>query len=154
MKQMINIKKKSVLPLFDLVYILILLPLLFSCDKRDNPVPVARFSVTIDLSLPPYNRDAFVVNYYNGRIVGIAGVLVLRKLTGDGYNVFERYCPHDQKISCKAEFDEDFATATCTCCESQFLIANPDGDVVEGPSVYPLKTYKSKLDGNRLTIYN
>lgn len=156
MKQPFDIKTNCALTPLSLIYFLILLSLSSSCDKRNNPVPVARFSITIDLNLPDYNKDAFILNYdpYTRRVVGVSGVLIKRDLTGDGFNAFERYCPHDQKTSCKVKFDEDLSTATCPCCESQFLIASPDADVLDGPSVYPLKTYKTRLEGRRLTIYN
>lgn len=157
--QLIDMKKCGWGTLFNLIYISTLLTLLSSCDKRDNPIPTVRFSVTIDLSLPDYNKDAFELDYdyITRRIVGISGVLIVRGVTSggtEGYNAFERYCPHDQKTSCKVSFDDDFTTATCPCCESQFLIATPDGDVLEGPAVYPLKTYKTRLEGRRLIIYN
>lgn len=159
MKQMINIKRNCwVLP-SNLIFFVTLLFLLSACDKRDNPVPTARFTVTINLSLPDYNKEYFILNYdpYNHRTIGISGILIVRGATNDGtqgYNAFERFCPHDQKISCKVNFDDDFTTATCPCCESQFFIGSFDGDIIKGPTDYPLKTYKTRLEGRRLTIYN
>lgn len=153
---MVKIKMKCWVILFKLILILLLPNLFSSCEKHKNPVPVARFSVTIDLDHPDYIKESFVLNYdpYTRRVVGVSGVIVVRKVTGDGYNVFERYCPYDQKTSCKVNLDKDFPSATCPCCESRFFIGTSEGDVLDGPSVYPLKTYKTRLDGHRLTIYN
>lgn len=159
MKQSFDIKTSCALAPLSLICFLILLCLSSSCDKRNNPVPVARFSITINLDRPDYIKESFTLNYdpYTHRTVGVAGVLVVRGVTSDGtegYNAFERYCPHDQKTSCKVKFDDVFIYATCPCCESQFFIGSFDGDIIKGPTDYPLKTYKTRLEGRRLTIYN
>lgn len=154
---MINFKKNRFQTIIRVIYISAFVLFLSSCDKDENPIPTARFSVTIDLNLPDYNKDAFTLYQVHGRRVGVSGVLVVRGIMSDGtsgYNVFERYCPYDKKSDCTVKFSNDFATASCSCCQSQFFIASTDGDVLEGPSRYPLKTYKTSLSGNRLTIYN
>lgn len=129
-----------------------------SCDKRENPIPIARFNVTIDLNLPDYNKNNFtLIRDFSGRKIGVSGVLISRGTGSDGsvqYFAFERYCPHDQSISCNVDFDDDFTTATCSCCKSQFLVATQDGDILSGPSKFPLKTYHTRLNNNLLTIYN
>ncbi len=139
-------------------YILLLISLssvLFnSCETERHPVPNYRFSVTIDLNLPDYNSEFFTLNRDRyGRKAGISGVLIIRK-GFDEYYAFERYCPHDKSENCKVSFDDDGFTATCSCCQSHFLVAISDGDVIEGPAKYPLKTYRTRLDKNLLTIYN
>ena len=104
--------------------------------------------------LPDYNKDVFSVrNDRYGNRVGVSGVIVYR-MAFDEYHVFERYCPHDQKLTCAVDIAPGNTTAVCPCCESEFLIATQDGDVVSGPSVYSLKTYRTRMDGNYLVIYN
>ena len=140
-------KKNSVL-------ILVTLILTFGCKKDEHPVPNYRFTAYIDLMLPDFNKDVFTVSYdRDGSRVGVSGVIVYR-MAFDDYYVFERYCPHDQKLTCAVEIAKGNTTAICPCCESEFLIVAPDGDVVAGPSVYALKTYRTRMDGNYLVIYN
>ncbi len=138
-------------------FFVLLLMLTISCDKNENPIPVVRFNVTIDLNLPDYNKDNFTLTRVGTQKVGVSGVLIKRGIGSDGsvqFFAFERYCPHDQSLTCSVAFDDDFATATCSCCESQFLVATQDGDIINGPSKYPLKTYQTRLVNNLLTIYN
>lgn len=138
------------------IYVCLLVTLIFAfgCKKEEHPVPNYRFTAYIDLGLPDYNRDVFTVSYDRyGNRVGVAGVIVYR-VAFDAYYVFERYCPHDQKLTCAVKVEEGNTTAKCPCCESEFLIAAQDGDVLEGPSVYSLKTYRTRMDGNYLVIYN
>jgi len=129
---------------------------LFGCKKDKHPVPNRRFNVTIDLMLPDYHVNPFIITRSSlGEMVGVSGVIVYRG--GDGnYYAFERYCPHDQDFSCVVSPDPEATVASCSCCGSRFLIASPDGDVLEGPSKYFLKRYNTSVSssGTYLTIYN
>ncbi len=138
------------------LYLFLALTLIFAigCKKDEHPVPNYRFTAYIDLGLPDYNRDVFTVkNDRFGNRVGVSGVIVYR-MGPQEYFVFERYCPHDKKSTCVVDVAAGNTTAICPCCESEFLIAAPDGDVIEGPSVYSLKTYRTHMEGNYLVIYN
>lgn len=129
----------------------------FGCKEDDHPVPNQRFTAYINLMLPDYiNKDAFVAIYdsYGSRI-GIGGVIVYR--VGDGrYYVFERYCPHDEKLTCLVDLEEGNTSAQCPCCESRFFIISETGDRIEGPSDYSLKPYRNRVEpnGTILVIYN
>lgn len=136
------------------VFLTLTLVFAFGCKKDEHPVPNYRFTAYIDLGLPDYNRDVFTA--YNDRFgnrVGVAGVIVYR-MGRDEYYVFERYCPHDKKLTCAVDIAAGNTTAICPCCESEFLIAVPDGDVIDGPSVYSLKAYRTRMDGSYLVVYN
>jgi len=135
-------------------YLIIALILFLGCKSDEHPVPNYRFTAYIDLMLPNYNKDVFIVDYDRyGNRVGVGGVIVYRELSGE-YFAFERYCPYDEKISCRVEIAEGNTTAVCPCCGSEFLIISQDGDVLEGPSVYSLKTYHTRIENGELVIYN
>jgi nitrite reductase/ring-hydroxylating ferredoxin subunit len=138
------------------IVIILLVTLIFAlgCKKDEHPVPNNRFTAYIDLRLPEYNTNVFTVGYDRfGSRVGVAGVIVYR-VALDEYYVFERYCPHDQELKCAVDIADGNTTAICPCCESEFLIAAQDGDVIDGPSDYSLKTYRTRMDGSFLVIYN
>ena len=127
---------------------------LFGCKKEEHPVPNYRFKAYVNLGLPDYNQQAFTLrtDSYGAR-VGVAGVIVYR-LAMDEYYAFERYCPHDKDPQCAVAPDEDPTLAVCPCCGSKFLLLSEIGDVVEGPSAYSLKRYKTRVEGSTLIIYN
>ncbi|WP_158522794.1 Rieske (2Fe-2S) protein [Geofilum rhodophaeum] len=127
---------------------------LFGCKKEEHPVPNYRFTAYVDLMLPDYNQQVFTLrtDSYGAR-VGVAGVIVYR-LAMDEYYAFERYCPHDKDPQCAVAPDEDPTLAVCPCCGSKFLLLSEIGDVVEGPSAYSLKRYKTRVEGSTLIIYN
>jgi nitrite reductase/ring-hydroxylating ferredoxin subunit len=128
--------------------------LLSGCSKDDYPVPNVSFTAYIDIHLPDYSGTAFTVNRDRyGNQIGVAGIIVYR-LSDIEYYAFERYCPHDQKINCKAVLADDKSTAVCTCCESEFLILSPTADVVSGPSKLGLKNYRTRIDGPYLVVSN
>lgn len=126
--------------------------LLFGCKKEEHPVPNYRFSAYVDLMLPDYNQQVFTLrtDSYGAR-VGVAGVIVYR-LAMDEYYAFERYCPHDKDPQCAVA--PDATRAVCHCCGSRFLLLSEIGAVVEGPSAYSLKRYKTRVEGSTLIIYN
>lgn len=128
--------------------------LLFGCNKEEHPVPNYRFSAYVNLGLPDYNEQVFALrtDTYGAR-VGVAGVIVYREAM-DEYYAFERYCPHDKDPQCAVAPDEDPTLAVCPCCGSKFLLLSEIGDVVEGPSAYSLKRYKTRVEGSTLIIYN
>lgn len=129
--------------------------LLFGCKKEEHPVPNYRFSAYVNLGLPDYNQQVFALrtDTYGAR-VGVAGVIVYR-VAMDEYYAFECYCPHDKDPQCRVAVDkEDPTLAVCPCCGSRFLLLSEIGDVVEGPSAYSLKRYKTRVEGSTLIIYN
>ena len=127
---------------------------LSGCSKDEHPVPNVSFTAYIDIYLPDYAGTVFTVNRDRyGNQIGVAGVIVYR-LSDVEFYAFERYCPHDQKISCKVTLAEDNSVAICNCCKSEFLVLSPSGDVVSGPSKYGLKYYKTRIDGPYLVIFN
>lgn len=127
---------------------------LFGCSKEDNPVPNVSFTAYIDILLPDYSGTVFTINRDRyGNLIGISGIIVYR-LSDVEFYAFERYCPHDQKLTCKVSVGDDNSIAQCNCCQSEFLILSPTGDVVSGPAQIGLKRYKTRIEGSYLVVYN
>ena len=139
---------------FIILTILFFFLLLPSCSKDDDPVPNVSFTAYIDIFLPDYSKTVFTVNRDRyGNQIGVSGVIVYR-LSNSEFYAFERYCPHDQKLSCRVALDDDNSMAICPCCKSEFLVLSSTGDVVSGPSRYSLKYYRTRIDGTYLVISN
>ena len=137
--------------------IFITLLLLANCNKdHEEVIPNVSFHVTIDLTDPKYSsRNTFIVHKdVAGNRAGINGVVVYR-LTSDTYYAFDLMCPNEKKVTCLVGLKDD-VTCECPCCKSQFLIAVQYGDVIEGPSPWPLKSYKTRVTngGTTLAIWN
>ena len=143
---------------FKLLLLSILTFFLFSCEKN-NVVPNIRFEVTINLSDPKYaGKEVFnlvdVEDWWSKAWVrvGYSGVIVCKS---DFYRAYEKYCPHDQQITCTVSYNEKENTvAICNCCKTEFLLLT--GEVIEGASNYGLKEYKTQYDiqRNLLRIWN
>jgi nitrite reductase/ring-hydroxylating ferredoxin subunit len=88
----------------------------------------------------------------DGNLVGINGIIVYR--AGDQFYAFERMCPYEKETSCSVMIpsDDDPTIANCECCNSQFLVVDPDGSVIEGPATWGLKRYNARLQGHMLVI--
>lgn len=124
-----------------------------SCKKTDEPLPNLAFSGSIYLNDPLFASTSFTVKYdTNHNKLGINGVVVYR-FSPNEYYVFDLMCPHDVNIECSVGINND-VTCKCSCCGSSFLIAGDNAPVVEGPSKWGLKPYKSQVNGDYLSIWN
>ncbi len=140
-----------------LFFIFVTLLLFTNCNKdHEEVIPNVSFHITINLDNPEYNSQNTFIVYRgdNGYRAGINGVVVYR-LTSDTYYAFDLMCPNEKKVTCLVGLKDD-VTCECPCCKSQFLIAVPYGDVIEGPSPWPLKGYKTQVmnGGSTLAIWN
>jgi len=114
--------------------------LLDSCTKiNDTPQgPSANF--TLDLSSSAYsalqNPGRYV--YKNGVIVANTGQ--------NNFIAVSQTCTHQ---GCTVQFDNSSGDFVCPCHGGTF---SQSGKVLFGPPAYPLKTYKTSLSGNILTI--
>ena len=135
-------------------FILFTLILLFStCGDHEEVIPKVRFSVSIDLTDPKYSSESTFIVYRDaaGNRAGINGVVVYR-LTNDTYYAFDLMCPNEKQNHCLVTIKDD-VTCECPCCESQFLIAVPYGDVLSGPSPWPLQGYKTEVTGGGTILH-
>lgn len=82
---------------------------------------------------------------------GVRGIILYRK-TVQEFIAFERNCTYQPLDSCATvEVDESLLFMVCPCCGSTFdFEGNPTG----GPAEWPLKRYRTYLDGNFVTITN
>lgn len=137
----------------------ILFGLVFSqCKKEDDPLPLAVVNIYIEpnstlyINLNTVGGSEYITANYPSR-----GLIVYRISVND-FVAFERTCPHDPDACCdedgcsRLNVEPDGIIIKDSCCESQYLIL--DGSNVSGPSVKPLKQYRTSYDGKTLHIYN
>jgi nitrite reductase/ring-hydroxylating ferredoxin subunit len=73
---------------------------------------------------------------------------------GDGYYAYDRTCPHDYAESASSiKVNVDFTIATCPECGTTYALA-AFGTPASGPGKYPLKNYRTSLEGRYLRIWN
>ncbi len=135
--------------------VLLLVALISGCEKgTDDGFPETQFTGIFNLNDPLYSGDSFsaTVDLY-GNWVGLAGIIVYR-VSATEYYAYERMCPNEKKLTCRALIDpeENPYIAECECCGSQFLITTGYGDIVEGPSTWPLKAYQTSVQGSMLVV--
>jgi len=139
-----------------LFFLFTLVLLFISCGEHEEVIPKVSFSVTIDLTDPRYSsQSTFIVKRgIDGARAGINGVVVYR-MSSDTYYAFDLMCPKEKQFHCLVDIKDD-VTCECSHCGSQFLIAVPYGDVISGPSPWPLQGYKTQVTGGGtiLNIWN
>jgi nitrite reductase/ring-hydroxylating ferredoxin subunit len=140
-----------------LLFITIIILLFSTCNKgKEEIIPNVSFYVSVNLDDPLYSsKNTFViVNDVAGNRAGINGVVVYR-LTNDTYYAFDLMCTNEKRPSCMVSIEDDI-TCKCPCCNSQFLIATPYGDVISGDAPWPLKAYQTSITGGGtiLNIWN
>jgi len=127
-----------------------------TCKEHEDIIPNVSFNVSIDLTDPQYSSQNTFLFYkdLSGNRAGINGIVVYR-LTSDTYYAFDLMCPNEKQNHCLVEIKDD-VTCKCPCCDTEFLISVPYGDVIEGPSPWPLKGYKTQVTngGTVLNIWN
>ncbi|OFY66309.1 MAG: hypothetical protein A3H98_02825 [Bacteroidetes bacterium RIFCSPLOWO2_02_FULL_36_8] len=121
-----------------------------SCKKDENPTPSVNINFDIIVTNIEYkelwNDGGFV--YVTG---GVKGIIIYRR-NEDEYLAIERNCTYKPQDSCAiAEVDASKQYMNCKCCASRFAW---DTSVMKGPATIPLRQYGTKLDGNRLYVYN
>jgi nitrite reductase/ring-hydroxylating ferredoxin subunit len=134
--------------------LLMLLPLLFACDKESfnnhNPnIENYSFSAELNTNLPLYNDLKYAGNgvYVSG--YGARGLWVF--YTGSGYNAFDAACPN-QPISACSTLTRTGGTLICPCDDVQYSLftGQPQGVEME----YPLKQYRVEVNGDIVRVYN
>jgi nitrite reductase/ring-hydroxylating ferredoxin subunit len=137
---------------------------LISCENNKNDViPDEYVDFTIDLMDFPNiysvigsdTVDANDLRIDQRRYAGgFNGNGIIIYSGADGYYAYDRTCPHDyveSGLSVKVKID--FTIATCPKCSTSYALA-AYGTPASGPGRYPLKNYKTRLDGRFLTVWN
>lgn len=125
---------------------------LSNCRKPndEHTVPQVAVNIDIDVNLAQYNNLNFIGGwvYLDG---GYNGILAYRATT-DVIAAYDRQAPYKVSKHCQVIADSSGVTCTDTCSGSKWLLY--DGQLVKGPSPYPLKQYITTFDGIRLSISN
>lgn len=123
-----------------------------ACQPQLPPyeVPYADFDdIVINLNLPSYNdlstdKAAMTIDG------GVRGIILYRKSETE-YLAFERNCSYQPEQACATvDIDNSTLYMTDSCCGSSFSFTS--GDPIGGPAIYPLRRYRTFLDGSILTI--
>lgn len=136
--------------------------LLNACDNnRNNPsnIPNVPVNLTINLDLPLYQNLNFIGQYvYEDG--GNKGIVIIHHTNGSFYAI-ERTCAYEPLSQCNLiEVNEALTRLRCgvshnndftPCCGSEYFM---DGQVIQGPTQYPLKHYNVRKSGSYLYISN
>lgn len=138
--------KKSIL-------LFLILPILLSCSNsgfnNNNPyIPNYSFSVEINTNFGSFSNLNFVSNaiYYNGPGVGAKGIFVFN--TGTGFNAFDAACPNQAINSCGV-MSINGINVKCPCDNQEYSLFTGQGKLQ-----YPLKQYRTEVNGTIIRIYN
>ncbi|ESU29114.1 hypothetical protein FLJC2902T_11530 [Flavobacterium limnosediminis JC2902] len=135
-------------------FFLILATIVFiSCNKDDGPnnnnpyLPNYPVNLQINMSLPAYSSLQFPSNavYVGG--YGVRGIIVFN--TGSGYNAFDAACPNQALSNCST-MTVSGINAVCACDQKQYSLFT--GLAAGGQ--YPMKQYRTTVNGSVITIYN
>ncbi|HAJ98866.1 MAG TPA: hypothetical protein DCM62_02455 [Bacteroidales bacterium] len=130
---------------------LLLLPVVNSCiPDTHHPVPFVHVDFAINVESP----HVLALNAIHGHAIfsgGYAGIIIFRRSI-DEFVAFDRACPHHPFDPCGRITQINAPIATCPCCQSSFLML--DGNIISGPSRFPLKTYRASFQHPWLRITN
>ena len=139
------------------ISLLLLLPLLFACDKdsnrrNNNPfLPDYSFSVSINMNLPQYNGLTNPITPVAIDIegAGISGLIAM-KISDTDYRIWEASCPNQYPSGCsKMTFEPGSTTITCSCEDFAYDIFSGVGG-----GTYTMKPYRYEIQGNVIRMYN
>jgi nitrite reductase/ring-hydroxylating ferredoxin subunit len=132
-----------------------------SCKKVENPVPVWRVYLNLDLTfedkelkaVPSYKtftlKDA---NLAQGESVGFGGVLVVHNMF-DEYRAFDLACPYEAKQNVLIEVDNEVLYAVCPVCGTKYDVGTGNG-APSGPGRHYLRIYNVVRNGSKLIVTN
>jgi nitrite reductase/ring-hydroxylating ferredoxin subunit len=138
-----------------ILLILFLFPVFInnSCkkDKNEDLIPNIAVDFYINIASTQYLELHSVGGWVNVT-GGVRGIIIYRKSI-DEFMAYERNCTYQPSNSCaRVSVDNTNLMAIDSCCGSKFLLT--DGSVIKSPATYPLKQYRTSLDGNILHVYN
>lgn len=141
------------------VILSIIIALFSGCKDSDNEeiIPYVQFYGYIYLSDPNYLNPPFIAyTDMNFSTLGISGVVVYMS-TSDSYFAYDLMCPYEKSTGALVKIDpKDDGFVVCPKCGSTYSISGGYGDIIKGPSKYPLKTYSTQYESsdNTLAIWN
>ena len=112
-------------------------------------------NVRVNFTIYPDNVNYYNLNFIGGHEYftgGVAGIIVYR-IDMSNFVAYDRACPHDwEEPDAWLSVDESGLMIVDEHCGSRFNIL--DGSIIDGPSRFHLKCYKTSYDGRRLRIYS
>ncbi len=137
-----------------ILLITLVLVLNMGCDKEsasnDNPyLPNYGFNVEINRSLPLYSNLQFPGNAVKVNIggAGIRGLIVFN--SGSGILAFDGACPN-QDLSACSTLTLSGIEAICPCDDAHYNLYTGESPGKQ----YPLKQYRTEVNGNLIRVYN
>lgn len=137
------------------------LALLVCCEKAENQrnpfLPEARFSFTINMNLPAYNKlkSPLIPVYIGNSGVGLQGVYVMNS-GGNNYVAWEASCPNHNVKNCEKLHLKDSFYVVCPCDEHLYSLVN--GTLIKQgkntEKTYPLLNYRIAATETTLRVYN
>jgi nitrite reductase/ring-hydroxylating ferredoxin subunit len=138
---------KNLILLFSIVALL-------SCDdntvNNNNPnLPNYTFTVNIDTNLPSYSALSFAGNgiKITQSGVGVRGIFVFN--TGSGYTAWDAACPNQALGNC-SNMTLNGTNAQCPCDSKLYSLYTGQSAGMQ----YPLKQYRTELNGTLIRVYN
>jgi nitrite reductase/ring-hydroxylating ferredoxin subunit len=139
---------------------------LSSCNKKNDVIPDTYVSFTLNLndpefvSLSGFGGSVVVDSHTNNWGLGAAGydgngIIICYGV--DEFYAYDRTCPHDyvvNNLSVKVNIDPANSTmAICPTCSTKYALT-VGGTPASGVGRYPLKNYKTNLQGNFVIVWN
>jgi nitrite reductase/ring-hydroxylating ferredoxin subunit len=137
-----------------------------SCNKKNDVIPNTYVNFTLDLNDPEFvNLSAFggsvtvnsSTNNWGAGAAGFDGNGIIICYGVDEFYAYDRTCPHDyvnNSLSIKVNIDPGNSTiAICPKCGTKYGLT-VGGTPVSGVGRYPLKNYKTSVQGNDVLVWN
>lgn len=148
-----------------LLLILMIAGAFLSCKKdrgtTANPVPYMTVNLTLNMSFPQYTK----LNSPGGYVIldgeGYKGIIVIHDYN-DQFHALDRSCPYHTNADCaKVTMEKAGLSLACgsygtngafnACCASKYSL---DGNVLNGPTTFPLRRYNVQVNDQLVVITN
>jgi nitrite reductase/ring-hydroxylating ferredoxin subunit len=137
-----------------------------SCNKKNDVIPDTYVNFTLDLNDPEFvNLSGFggsvvvgsSTNNWGLGAAGYNGNGIIICCGVDEFYAYDRTCPHDyvvNSLNAKVNIDPGNSTiAICPKCGTKYGLTE-GGTPASGVGRYPLKNYKTRQQGNYVTVWN
>jgi nitrite reductase/ring-hydroxylating ferredoxin subunit len=137
-----------------------------ACNKKNDVIPDTYVNFTLDLNDPEFvNLSGFggsvvvgsTTNNWGPAAAGYDGNGIIICYGVDEFYAYDRTCPHDyvvNSLSIKVNIDPANSTiAVCPKCGTKYGLT-VGGTPASGVGRYPLKNYKTRFQGNLVTVWN
>jgi nitrite reductase/ring-hydroxylating ferredoxin subunit len=137
-----------------------------SCNRNKNDViPDVPVDFTINLNDPEFVNltTLFGSVYINSSTnnwginsAGYNGNGIIVFAGPDEFYAYDRTCPHDyavNNINARVYIDDQIY-AECPSCKTKYALTNFGTPISDTIGRYPLKNYRTSLNGNYVTVWN